>query len=95
MLSDRELADEVIQDVFWLVWRSAARFDSERAGVSRWRVVMARSRVADALRRSRRAVAGKSWDELTVPPAAPDAENPTPTRLGKVARGRGGESDGL
>ncbi len=49
MLSDRELADEVIQDVFWLVWRSAARLDSERAGASRWQLMMARSRAVDAL----------------------------------------------
>ncbi len=70
-LPDRELADEVIQDVFLMVWRSAARFDAERAGVATWLLVMARSRSVDALRKTRRTVAGESWEELAVPVAAP------------------------
>lgn len=72
MLPDRELADEVIQDVFMRVWRSAERFDPERAGVATWLLVIARSRSVDALRVSRRTVSGDSWEELAVPPAAPD-----------------------
>ncbi len=71
-IPDRESAEEVIQDVFLMVWRSAARFDAERSGVATWLLVMARSRSVDALRKARRSVAGDSWEDVAEPPAAPD-----------------------
>ncbi len=54
LVSDPGLADEVIQDVFWEVWRRARDYDPARAGVAAWLLLMARSRVIDGLRRGRR-----------------------------------------
>ncbi len=48
------LAEEVLETVFWQVWRDAPRFDAARGGVMAWLLVMARSRAFDALRRERR-----------------------------------------
>jgi RNA polymerase sigma-70 factor (ECF subfamily) len=46
-----QLAEEVVQDTFWQVWRQAPRFDSERGTAKAWIMTIARSRALDALRR--------------------------------------------
>ncbi len=48
------LAEEVVEDVFWQVWREAPRFDAERGSVLAWLLAIARSRAIDALRRQER-----------------------------------------
>jgi RNA polymerase sigma factor (sigma-70 family) len=48
------LAEEVVEDVFWQVWREAPRFDAERGRVLAWLLAIARSRAIDALRRNER-----------------------------------------
>lgn len=45
-----QLAEEVVQDTFWQVWRQAPRFDPERGAVKVWVMTIARSRALDALR---------------------------------------------
>lgn len=49
------LAEEIVEDVFWQVWREAPRFDAERGRVLSWLLAIARSRAIDALRRQERA----------------------------------------
>lgn len=51
MISDRDLADETVQDVFWTVWQNAAKYDASRASPATWLFIIARSRCRDALRR--------------------------------------------
>ena len=48
------LAEEVVEDCFWQVWRQAARFDNARGRPLTWVLAMARSRAIDALRRDQR-----------------------------------------
>jgi RNA polymerase sigma-70 factor (ECF subfamily) len=48
------LAEEVVEDVFWQVWREAPRFDATRGKVMAWLLAIARSRAIDALRRNER-----------------------------------------
>lgn len=43
-------AEEVVEDVFWQVWREAPRFDPARGCVLAWVRRIARSRALDALR---------------------------------------------
>jgi RNA polymerase sigma factor (sigma-70 family) len=48
------LAEEVVEDTFWQVWRQAPRFDATRGRPLTWLLAMARSRAIDALRRDQR-----------------------------------------
>jgi RNA polymerase sigma factor (sigma-70 family) len=47
-------ADEVVEDVYFQVWRQAARFDPTRGQAMAWLLAMARSRALDALRHEQR-----------------------------------------
>ena len=51
---DVSRAEEVLEDVFWQVWRQAPRFCAERGNVRAWVMTMARSRAIDAARSRRR-----------------------------------------
>lgn len=48
------LAEEVVEDTYFQVWRQAVRFDPERGNAIAWLLGMARSRAIDALRREAR-----------------------------------------
>jgi RNA polymerase sigma factor (sigma-70 family) len=48
------LADEVVEDTYFQVWRQALRFDATRGRALTWLLAMARSRAIDALRREAR-----------------------------------------
>lgn len=48
------LAQEVLEDTFFQVWRQAARFDPQRGRAITWLLSMARSRAIDCLRREAR-----------------------------------------
>jgi RNA polymerase sigma-70 factor (ECF subfamily) len=51
-LADRELAEEVVQDVFARAWRHAADYDPRRASVRTWLYSITRNRIVDARRRA-------------------------------------------
>jgi RNA polymerase sigma-70 factor (ECF subfamily) len=51
VLQDSGAAEEVLQDIFHQLWRSAATFDSARGSLAGWLLVMARNRSIDRLRR--------------------------------------------
>ncbi len=53
MLGPEEAA-EVLQDVFWELWRAAGEFDERRGAPEAWVLVRARSRGIDRLRAVRR-----------------------------------------
>lgn len=64
ILVDDALAEEVVEDTFWQVWRQAVRFDADRGRPLTWLLAMARSRAIDALRRrERRAAVSLDDDE--------------------------------
>jgi RNA polymerase sigma-70 factor, ECF subfamily len=51
-LGDRELAEEVVQDVFARLWRHAGDYDRRKASVRTWLYSIARNRIVDARRRA-------------------------------------------
>lgn len=53
VLSRREDAEEVVQEVFTHVWNHPASYDPERSSVSTWLVLITRSRAIDRLRSGR------------------------------------------
>lgn len=54
IVRDAALAEEVVEDAYFQVWRQAARFDPARGRALTWLLAMARSRAIDALRREAR-----------------------------------------
>lgn len=53
VMSDREIAAEVAQDVYLAIWRRAAAFDPERGNPVSWMAAIARNRAIDRLRAER------------------------------------------
>jgi RNA polymerase sigma-70 factor (ECF subfamily) len=51
ILSDEQLAQDVVQEVFLTVWRDAHRFDGSRGGFSSWLLSMTHHKAVDAVRR--------------------------------------------
>ena len=51
ILSDKQAAEEILQDIFYQLWRTAARFDASRGSVPGWLVVIGRNRAISLLRR--------------------------------------------
>jgi RNA polymerase sigma-70 factor, ECF subfamily len=54
VLRDPEAAAEVLQDVFWQVWREAPQYDPKRGSPEAWLVMRAKTRAIDRLRSIRR-----------------------------------------
>lgn len=54
MLGTRTEAEDVLQETFWQVWRSAATYEPQRSSPVVWLLVIARSRARDRLRRASR-----------------------------------------
>jgi RNA polymerase sigma factor (sigma-70 family) len=82
------LAEEVVEDTYFQVWRQAVRFDPQRGRALTWLLSMARSRAIDALRREARF----QYDSLDDTPDGvsvdlPDDQTPHHDELLDVARG--------
>jgi len=54
IVRNRATAEEVVEEVYFQVWRQAVRFDPSRGKALAWILSMARSRAIDALRREAR-----------------------------------------
>jgi len=66
MMPTRSEAEDAVQDVFVRLWRTAGRYDTNRAALSTWVVLIARRYLVDRLRRARarvkaRAVVEEQW----------------------------------
>lgn len=51
ILRDTGAAEEILQDLFYQIWRTAERFDSARGSLAGWLLVAARNRAISRLRR--------------------------------------------
>src|SRR5258706_2831220 len=54
VLRDPEAAADVLQEVFWQVWREAPKYDARRGSPEAWLVMRAKTRAIDRLRSIRR-----------------------------------------
>jgi RNA polymerase sigma-70 factor (ECF subfamily) len=70
ILGDTGEAEEVLQELFLWVWRSAASFDAARGSVIAWLLVATRSRSIDRVRSRRPAARAGLRSVETVPDAA-------------------------
>lgn len=71
--SDAE-AEEVVQDTFIEVWRSATRYDPRRAAPERWILTMVRTRAIDRLRQN--GARGRLQDNLVTQPRTEGQRGP-------------------
>ena len=56
ILQDQDEAEDVVEETFWQVWRTANGYDWRRASAWTWLAVIARSRALDRLRAGRRTI---------------------------------------
>lgn len=54
LLGDRQVAQEVTQEIFLSIWRDASGFDPERGSARSWVLSLSHHKSVDALRRMRR-----------------------------------------
>ena len=77
MCGTRALAEDVVQEAFLSIWRSAARYDSGRGSVRTWTLGIVHHRAIDALRRSgiheRRRASDEGIEESLEAPDRTDA----------------------
>lgn len=76
LVRNAAMAEEVVEDTYFQVWRQAVRFDPARGTALAWLLAMARSRALDALRREARfqhqSLGDEAQPELASPAAAAD-----------------------
>ena len=51
ILRDTQAAEEILQDIFYQLWRTAGQFDASRGSLPGWLLVIARNRAISRLRR--------------------------------------------
>ena len=94
MLGDRGEAEDVLQDVFFQVWRQAGRYDPERASVLTWLSMLARSRAIDRYRGGRtRQRAHEEASRFDAEPAVTPPEGVRNVWLDELRRRLGRELD--
>lgn len=79
-MPSRSDAEDVVQEVFVRLWRTAGRYDPKRAALVTWVMLLARRIMVDRLRRMRARVKPSALEEGWVAAAAPDRE-PTKVEL--------------
>lgn len=62
ILRDRQSAEEILQDIFYQLWRKASEFDATRGSLPGWLMVIARNRAISRLRH-RNPAAGEELPE--------------------------------
>ena len=65
ILRDKQAAEEILQDIFYQLWRTASQFDSSRGSLPGWLMVIARNRAISRLRHHNPA-AGEELLENTI-----------------------------
>jgi RNA polymerase sigma-70 factor (ECF subfamily) len=73
-LRDRAEAEEVTQEAFTAVWRSAQSYRPERGSAGGWLYTVARNAVVDRLRRNGRTETTAELPELASPEGGPDEQ---------------------
>ncbi|HTO09458.1 MAG TPA: sigma-70 family RNA polymerase sigma factor [Myxococcota bacterium] len=73
ILGTREEAEEVVQDVFWQLWKATLRYDPARGRFSTWLFSVTRNRCIDRLRATAR-MPRSDGDELARLVSADDQE---------------------
>ena len=85
-LNDRAQAEEVTQEAFTAIWRSAESYRPERGSAGGWLYTVARNAIFDRLRRNSRADTTVELPELASPEGGPDEQAEQAYRAWRVHR---------
>jgi RNA polymerase sigma-70 factor, ECF subfamily len=85
-LRDRAQAEDVTQEAFTAVWRSAASYRPERGSAGGWLYTVARNAIVDRIRRNGRADITSELPELASPDGGPDEQAEEAYRAWRVHR---------
>lgn len=82
MLSDRQSAEDVVQESFLQVWRNAHGYDPRRGSLRSWLLAIVHHRCVDHLRRQSARPRTVDWEsDLLEPPSATDTWTEVERRL--------------
>lgn len=94
ILRDKQAAEEILQDIFYQLWRTAARFDASRGSLPGWLVVIARHRAISRLRRHNPAAGEQLGEGAVVVPVSLETVVAQRELLGRVRTAVGGLPEG-
>jgi RNA polymerase sigma-70 factor, ECF subfamily len=69
ILRDTQAAEEILQDIFYQLWRTAPQFDEARGSLPGWLLVIARNRAISRLRRHNPASGDELVENTVIVPA--------------------------
>lgn len=84
ILRDTQSAEEILQDIFFQLWRTASRFDAARGSLPGWLMVIARNRAISRLRRRNPAAGDELMENTVVLPVHLESEMAQQQLLGRV-----------
>jgi RNA polymerase sigma-70 factor (ECF subfamily) len=84
ILRDTQAAEEILQDIFYQLWRTAAQFDPSRGSLPGWLLVIARNRAISRLRRHNPASGESLLENTIVLPATLESTIAQQQLIGKV-----------
>jgi len=84
ILRDTQAAEEVLQDIFFQLWRRAADFDASRGSLPGWLLVIARNRAISRLRRHNPAAGEELVENAVFVPGHLESAVARQELLGKV-----------
>lgn len=63
IVSDQKLAEEILSDVFVIIWRKVNHFDFEKGNVYTWLITLARNKAVDTLRMNKSGVETQPYSD--------------------------------
>ena len=73
----RAEAEDAVQEIFVRLWKTAQRYDADRAALVTWVMLISRRQLVDRMRRSRARIKPGMLDESTPVPVPDRSEEPT------------------
>jgi len=84
ILRDTQAAEEILQDIFYQLWRNAAQFDPSRGSLPGWLLVIARNRAISRLRRHNPAEGDELLENTVILPSNLESAVAQQQLLGRV-----------
>jgi len=84
ILRDTQAAEEILQDIFYQLWRNAAQFDPSRGSLPGWLMVIARNRAISRLRRHNPAEGEELLENTVILPSNLESAVAQQQLLGRV-----------